>query len=861
MEFLRNDCFSVDGRTYRYLASFPVPPRVYVIDINDPKALPKRWSREYLHELSRPPVKLKRVPTVMPSRPHSERERDLARGHKRYLHVQALLAHEGIYDKLTRGQLLREYSATSGVSTDALLAWLRMWWQRGQMLDALASDYHRSGRITASTEGALAIKVKEQGRTNVTFIAPARGKPRGARPKPAEGYGINKSLRGVGVNASDGTDALPPRYIPYQIADDERLKILGIAWSHYGENRHKSMRGATTRVLAEMYAVREADGSPRVDKDGNYVIPPQGQRPSYRQIQCILNKAKSLSVAYRARHSPAAYANNIQPRYGSVKEDCLGPGDVYDIDATTLDFNCVDRATKQFIIGRPTLYIVSDRWSRLIVGFHLGLDNPSWAEAKLAVMSICADWRAMASRFRVRVTARDLVANGRWPNRFFADRGNDMLVGASDRICDGMETQITNARALRAVSKGIVESEFKGTSTALRQIVPGYLPPEDNRQRRAKPHAKNARLTLDTLRANLFRIVISRNRTHLNGYEASSKEIALGHSLAPVDIWQRGVESMTTYGMRFPYDYVRQKLMSRGRAKVQGDGFSFGQCHYYVPELGEWHVRARLLGTFLVDVSYESSLVDTIVIHDPTDSTKTYVARLTAKDKKWEGYSFAERYAEYRNEKRNRRNSAAANEAEAVALYLDLQELNHKDVEETGKAIEGVSLHAREEKGNKVARPKEEKERRLEAHKLHAPLPQDTSEATDASFEEIVEGARTGQSVAASGVPTSVGAMQAPSTPASGLTVAGGYVLPTSDSNSAYDVAPASLELMRRLHGSVDDDDAFGTDDDESAYALYTPAPAVASTPSVSASDADDDHDGVDSAGDGDEEMREVTVD
>ena len=610
MEILKNDCFSVDGRTYRYLVSFPVPPRLYVIDINDATAVPKRWSREYLHELSSPPVKLKRVATVMPSRPHSERARDLALGYKRYVHVMALLAHEGIYDKLTRGQLLREYSAKSGVSTDALLTWLRMWWQRGQMLDALTSNYHRSGRITETTEGALAVNVKEQGGNKVTFIAPARGKPRGANPKPAEGYGVNKSLRGVGVNAGDGNDVLPPRYIPYQIADEERLKILGIAWNHYGENRHKSMRGATTRVLAEMYVEREADGSPRLDKDGNYIVLPQGRRPSYRQIQCILNKAKSLSVAYRARHSPAAYANNIQPRYGSVKEDCLGPGDVYDIDATTLDFNCVDRATKQFIIGRPTLYLVSDRWSRLIVGFHVGLDNPSWAEAKLAVMSISADWRAMASRFRVRVTDRDLVANGRWPNRFFADRGNDMLVGASDRICDGMETQITNARALRAVSKGIVESEFKGTSTALRQIVPGYIPPEDNRQRRGKPHAKNARLTLDTLRANLFRIVITRNRMHLNGYEASSKEIALGHSLAPVDIWQRGVENMTTYGMRFPYDYVRQKLMSRGRAKVQGDGFSFGQCRYFVPELGEWHVRARLLGTFLVDVSYESSLVD-----------------------------------------------------------------------------------------------------------------------------------------------------------------------------------------------------------------------------------------------------------
>ncbi|MBW4573588.1 MAG: hypothetical protein KME31_38255 [Tolypothrix carrinoi HA7290-LM1] len=46
---------------------------------------------------------------------------------------------------------------------------------------------------------------------------------------------------------------------------------------------------------------------------------------------------------------------------------------------------------RSWIIGRPTLYLVIDVFSRLIVGFIVTLEPPSWLGAMLALENATAD--------------------------------------------------------------------------------------------------------------------------------------------------------------------------------------------------------------------------------------------------------------------------------------------------------------------------------------------------------------------------------------------------------------------------------------------------------------------------------------
>ncbi len=63
---------------------------------------------------------------------------------------------------------------------------------------------------------------------------------------------------------------------------------------------------------------------------------------------------------------------------GTALDDCNGPGDVYEIDATIVDCYVVAEAEGTTILGKCTLYLVIDRFSKLIVGFYMTLGSPSW---------------------------------------------------------------------------------------------------------------------------------------------------------------------------------------------------------------------------------------------------------------------------------------------------------------------------------------------------------------------------------------------------------------------------------------------------------------------------------------------------
>jgi len=70
---------------------------------------------------------------------------------------------------------------------------------------------------------------------------------------------------------------------------------------------------------------------------------------------------------------------------GSSSTDAIGPGSVFQIDATVADVYLVSRFNRTHIIGRPVLYIVQDCFSKLIVGLYVGLEGPSWIGAAMAL--------------------------------------------------------------------------------------------------------------------------------------------------------------------------------------------------------------------------------------------------------------------------------------------------------------------------------------------------------------------------------------------------------------------------------------------------------------------------------------------
>lgn len=709
---LRNDIFQYDGKRLRLLHVVAAINAVYVIDLDTPNADPWRWDLEELkRRQSKGGLRLLAAPDAS-NRPLSTSLADLAVRDQRWSRIEGIVSNPDIWDRTARIALLKQHAESLGVTVKTVRANLRLWWCGGQTIEALLGDYHNSGKVEETTSGALTIVEESPNGKFTAVFAPAKNRARGRRPIDSD-------------------------YEPFAIPPDLRQKILEVARAHYESDEIKTVRGAAIAVLDDLFSLRDANGEPLRNAKGGAVLRPRGERPSHDQIRYMLRKVLVLSGTHKKRYGAADYDNNHSPSTGSVKDDCLGPGDIYEIDATVIDLWVVAKANRKIVIGKPNLFLVIDRDSRLIVGFYMTLENPSWTEATQAILSISGDWEGLCARLNVPYSKSDWPAVGVMPNRFFGDRA-DMITYASNALCDGVSTSVTNAPALSSPDKAIVESGFKVVHVPLKQEAPGYEPPVNIGKRQGKMYHKGAALSLDELAAIFLRIVITHNRKEKEGYQASAEEIMQELPCNPIEIWKRGIETRMGTGARMPIDLLRRKLRPKSVARVKNDGIHFGNCIYEAPELKEWFARASLRGEFDVTVSYTTNLVDNIIVMDKFDAHREHMLHLTTTSAEFKGYTFAEVAAVFAAKRRARRASNESNNGLDVALRQDIRSVTLPAIAATKQLTIHVTPGMRLSGGD-VARDAEARERRRKIQSFENPAAHYGQEPSDIEFRETLD--------------------------------------------------------------------------------------------------------------------------
>jgi len=117
-------------------------------------------------------------------------------------------------------------------------------------------------------------------------------------------------------------------------------------------------------------------------------------------------------------------ALNNRTRTGALL--ALGPGEIYEIDATGGRIFLVDSKRPDIVLGTPVIYLLIDRWSRFVVSFYITLRPASWEEIRYALLI------AFTSRKRRFKNLGVNVDENRWPigrvcATMVADRGSEMI--------------------------------------------------------------------------------------------------------------------------------------------------------------------------------------------------------------------------------------------------------------------------------------------------------------------------------------------------------------------------------------------------------------------------------------------------
>jgi len=585
---VKNDLFDAkDATRYRVLAIDADARRGWVIPLSGPLLWPVYREFGVLTGHAKPRAIRKPLGSGVPDIAFQS-ETARARAREAYDAIQPLISHPQIFDASMRGALVEERARETGKSKTTLYKYLRQYWRNGQTVLALIPGFDKIGRTVK------------------------------------------------GVTAGRGRSPKFGKYTTFQMTEVDVKNIEDAIREHYLDGEVSTLAGAHLLMRTERYSY--------LDGNGDSFLRPEGECPSIWQFRQVARTRFKLSDILRSKRGSKEFDREHGPHVGTALEECIGIGHIFEIDATIADVFLVAIEDRASIIGKPTLYFVYDRFSRLVVGFYVGLENASWTGAMLAILSIAADKRALCERYGVPYDPDEWPADGVFPEKFVGDRG-EMASSQSYRICDGMQSTVTNTQSLLPHRKGTVECGFKLFHASIAQVTPGYEPPLNATKRRAQHYDKDATLTLDEFTSIVLKHIIAHNYKVMEGYRLQPQHVLSNTPAVPLELWNDDIQRRSGALARYDYVFLQMQLMPRDTAKVTQDGIKFKRLVYDCPEahaLG-WYVRTgKRQKTFDIECSFDPRLADSIIVFNPNDRRQAFVCTLASASRPFKGYSFAE---------------------------------------------------------------------------------------------------------------------------------------------------------------------------------------------------------------------------
>ena len=550
-----------------------------LIDLNDKHALPTAKPIEdvYAGEWGTPTS-----PEQFPTDDKVLTAEELKAANDSYESIKPLLDDSRIHNKRWRKKLICKRAAELKCSPTTLYRRLRLWYLGGQTTSALVR--------------------RRVDRTDISF----RPKPGSAPPGRPGGF-----------------------YLPYRMNHEVKGLIKKWLRRYYLKPNEPSLEHTWVTFLKKHFRT--------ISSDKKSVPADPGKFPSIAQYRRVLKTSYSQKEIIIARKGESEFLMNFAAKLGTVEQASNGVGHTYELDATVANERLAARFNRKKIVGKPTVYLIWDRESRLIVGFYFCFFPASWAGACQAILSLCEDKEALCKKYGLEYREEDWPAHCVMPQQIVGDRA-EMLSYTSDQICS-LGTIVNNPPGLSPQKKSICEGGFRHTQVKIAGVCPGHQPPKEEQRRRGKDYSKATAVHIDEFTAIYMREIIRHNRSIKMSYRLTPEQQAAGISATPLEIWNHGIKSRAGKLSRVSYKTARRALLPLGTGKIRPEGIEFKDC-FYTCKLAEeegWFIGRGPRRA--IKLSYNSRLVDEVYLH----VNGTWVlAKLTARSERYRGCTFAE---------------------------------------------------------------------------------------------------------------------------------------------------------------------------------------------------------------------------
>ncbi|MFL9908853.1 Mu transposase C-terminal domain-containing protein [Paraburkholderia sp. RL17-337-BIB-A] len=645
-----------------------------------------------------------------------------------------------LVDSATRARFLREHAAQTGNSVGLLYKLLRRYLQRGMNRLAVVGQYANCGHLRTNvlytagevSEGPILserITRKYEGRpgpppgdTSHTFAVPSGELER-----------LIEQHLDIYATWREGVWALPPeaRALGRRIrkrARDER-GLLAVNPARAARARTPSMDHRPARGKRSKPSLQDLTDSinyqlrrdVEVWDDGHLVhlVLRKTGVVTTRQVQWMWQKSRPDFVRRRKRH-PGEKQLRPLPAPGRARQHVQGPGQQFLVDSTVLDVYVVSPLDRKKVLGRPTLYLIVDLYSGMIVGLYLGLEHPSREACAMAVVNTVTNKSEYCTELGFDIKDEDWPVC-HLPFEFVADRGAEFCstepwTGLAQTIGVGM----SNAPPRKPRWRGLAERRFGIVPRAYQTAAYGVVERDFN-TRTGRRYAWDARYTCAEVELMLLRAIHVYHRTPVSGDQPPVWDMVNNHDAnTPLNRWNYGIASGSGTLQTATPEEIRMAVWPKARGRLYRDGVLFKgiwyQCRILLEEFRRSEHGKGARRSQSVEVQFDPANLGEISVF-VYGYRQTCLLDANRNVHQLFGVSLAE-WEELRSKDRaNRRAKKLAEQAKRYLLMQNTQMDNELAGEEQRKQLQEAGMDHPDASDMKTERAKQ---RRIDAEAVRS---------------------------------------------------------------------------------------------------------------------------------------------
>lgn len=580
-----NDIYAYRQKRFRLLSE--IPSGYIWINIDDKSALPESIDRVSLNTIiEEEACTLSQDPyeSLRLVNERSNSSRAIKRDNN-YALISPIILDPNHYEANVRGSLIKNVLAQNKTTKQTLYRLLRNYWQRGQIPNALL-PVHTNKR------------------------------------KDGEERQIKKKLGRPRIH-SDGEG---------MIITDEVARLFNLVINRHLLNQNKHTIGYAYRRFQSIYLSKH----PQVSET---------EIPTIWQFKYHYDTNFNTLEKLRSRTNSKIFNKDIRPLHSTVNTHILGPGSKYEIDATIADIYLLSDSDRASIVGRPIVYLVADVFSRMVTGFYIGFENPSYVTSVQAITTAVCDKTDLCKKFGIDISSEDWPCIG-LPESILADRG-ELLGSQIETLEKSFSVRVENTPAYRGDLKGIVERYFNTIQANFKPYTAemGVVQGKKEVRRGGHDYRVDATLTITDFTKIILNSILMHNNHHLlAGYDREA-DMPSHMPLVPIKIWNWGLQNRTGQLRAVDSNSIYIALLPRKKATISNLGIKLFGVYYTCSEIVEhgWlHRKGSIKRPKDLQVAYDLIDASKIYIFYEDNSLNYWVGTLADRSREFKGCSWWE---------------------------------------------------------------------------------------------------------------------------------------------------------------------------------------------------------------------------